>query len=78
MKNGNLKTNIATLKKLRDAYHSQLDASTLAELDDVIQKLTRLAESDSSETSLGELAMRSVRIIDNVLKLVTNITNWLQ
>jgi hypothetical protein len=78
MNNGNLKRSITTLETLRDAHHSQLDASTLAELDDVIQKLKRLAESDSSETSLGELAMRSVRIIDNVLKLVTNITNWLQ
>lgn len=77
MNNGNLKRSITTLETLRDAHHSQLDASTLAELD-VIQKLKRLAESDSSETSLGELAMRSVRIIDNVLKLVTNITNWLQ
>lgn len=77
MINGNLKRNVTTLQKLRDAYHSQLDASALAELDDVIQQLTRLEESDVPEASLGELAMRGVRIIDNVLRLVTNITDWL-
>lgn len=78
MTNGNLKRNVTTLLKLRNAYHSQLDASALAEFDDVIQELTRLAESDVPEATLGELATRSVRIIDNVLILVTNITNWLQ
>lgn len=78
MTNGNLKRNVTTLQKLRDAYHSQLDASALAELDDVLQQLTRLAESEVPKASLGELAMRSVRIIDNVLVLVTNITDWLQ
>lgn len=78
MKYGNLKRNIATLNRLRDAYHSQLDASTLAELDDLIQKLTRLEEVGNSDASLGELALRSLRIIDNVLRLVTNLANWLQ
>lgn len=78
MKHGNLKTHVTTLQMLRDAHYSQLDASALAELDDVLQQLTRLAESEVPEASLGELAMRSVRIIDNVLILVTNITNWLQ
>lgn len=78
MMNGNLKTHVTTLQKLRDAHHSQLDASALAELDDVLQQLTRLAESEGPEVVLGELAMRIVRIIDNVLLLVTNITNWLQ
>ncbi|NMG67359.1 hypothetical protein GPA19_20665 [Azoarcus indigens] len=78
MNNGNLKKNVTTLQRLRDVYHSQLDAGTLAELDDVLQQLTRLVECEETEASLGELAMRSVRIIDNVLILVTNITNWLQ
>lgn len=78
MINGNLKRNITTLQKLRDTYHSQLDAGALAELDDVIQQLTRLVESEIPEASLGELATRSVRIIDNVLRLVTNIADWLQ
>lgn len=78
MTNVNLKRNVTTLQRLRDAYHSQLDAGTLAELDDVLQQLTKLSESEVPEASLGELAMRSVRIIDNILFLVTNITNWLQ
>lgn len=78
MEHGNLKTHVTTLKKLRDAHNSQLDASALAELDDVLQQLTRLAESDATDISLGELTMRTVRIIDNVLMLVTNISNWLQ
>lgn len=78
MTNGNLKRNVTTLQKLRDAYHSQLDAGTLAELDDVLQQLTKLAESKAPEVSRGEIAMRSLRIIDNVLFLVTNVTNLLQ
>jgi len=78
MKHEDLKRHVTTLRMLRDAHHSQLDASALAELDDVLQQLTRLAESEVPEVSLGKFAMRIVRIIDNILTLVTNITNWLQ
>lgn len=70
-----LKNSIATLKKLRDEYHSQLDAGALAELDDVIQQLTRLTEKENKDVSLGGLALRSIQIIDSVISVVTNITD---
>lgn len=78
MKHDVLKNNIATLQKLRDAYHSQLDAGALAELDDVLQKLKRLAEEERPEIPLGELARRVLRIIDTAMTLVTNLTDLMR
>lgn len=78
MKHDVLKNNIATLEKLRDAHHSQLDAGALAELDDVLQKLKRLAEEEKPEIPLGELALRVFRIIDTAMTLVTNLTDLMR
>lgn len=78
MKHDVLKNNIATLQKLRDVHHSQLDAGALAELDDVLQKLKRLAEEERPEIPLGELALRVLRIIDTAMTLVTNLTNLMR
>ncbi|WP_153117017.1 hypothetical protein [Rhodocyclus tenuis] len=78
MKHDVLKNNIATLQKLRDVHHSQLDAGALAELDDVLQKLKRLAEEERPEIPLGELALRVLQIIDTVMTLVTNLTDLLR
>lgn len=78
MKHDVLKNNIATLQKLRDAHHSQLDAGALAELDDVLQKLKRLAEEERPEIPLGELALRVLRIIDTAMTLVTNLTDLMR
>jgi len=78
MKHDVLKNNIATLQKLRDVHHSQLDAGALAELDDVLQKLKRLAEEDRPEIPLGELALRVLRIIDTAMTLVTNLTDLMR
>lgn len=73
-----IKNIIATLEKLRDVYHSQLDASDLDELDDVLEQLTRLDHSEREEIPLGELAMRGIRIIDNIVRLVTNLTDLMK
>jgi hypothetical protein len=73
-----LKQSIATLEKLRAAHHSQLDASAKAELDDVLKELTRLDQLEKREVPLGEIALRSLSIIDNVLRVVTNVTNFLK
>jgi len=78
MKHDVLKNNIATLQKLRDVHHSQLDAGALAELDDVLQKLKRLAEEERPEIPLGELALRVLRIIDTAMTLVTNLTDLMR
>jgi hypothetical protein len=78
MKMTSIENIIATLKKLRDAYHSQLDASDLDELDDVLGQLTRLEQSGREQVPLGELAMRGISIIDNTLRLVTNLTDLMK
>ncbi|RAS38024.1 hypothetical protein [Paraburkholderia bryophila] len=65
---------IATLQKLRETYHSQLDAGVLAELDDVVGLLKQ--QSDRQEAvRREELEGRVLRIIAMILRLVTNITS---
>jgi hypothetical protein len=78
MKTTSIKNIIATLEKLRDAYHGQLDASDLAEFDDVLGQLTRLEQSGREQVPLGELAMRGISIIDSTLRLVTNLTDLMK
>ena len=78
MQNATLRNNIAMLQKLRDAYHSQLDASSRDELDDVLAQLTKLSQSGQRNIPLGELAVRALRIIDNTLRLVTNLTDLMK
>lgn len=78
MNYGRLKNHIARLKKLRDAYHDQLDAGALAELDDVLQQLTRLAKSGERDVPLDALGIRVLLIIDTVLRLVTNLTDLMR
>jgi hypothetical protein len=73
-----LKESIATLEKLRAAHHSQLDASVMAELDDVLKELTRLDQLGKRDVPLGEIALRGLSIIDNILRVVTNVTNFLK
>jgi hypothetical protein len=73
-----LKESIATLEKLRAAHHSQLDASVIAELDDVLKELTRLDQLGKRDVPLGEIALRGLSIIDNILRVVTTVTNFLK
>lgn len=78
MKHHDLKNIIIQLQRLRDDHCNQLDASALADLDDVLHQLKKLLESDKRETPLGELSIRVLNIISNVLRLVTNITDLMQ
>ncbi|WP_126228566.1 hypothetical protein [Burkholderia ambifaria] len=78
MQTKSLKNIVATLQKLRDAYHSQLDASDLDELDEVLNELTRLMQQRRKDIPLGDVALRAVRIIDNTLRLVTNLTDLMK
>lgn len=78
MQTKSLKNIVATLQKLRDAYHSQLDASDLDELDAVLNELTRLMQQRRKEIPLGDVAFRALRVIDSTLKLVTNLTDLMK
>ena len=73
-----LENTVATLQKLRDGYHSQLDARDRAEFDDVLDQLTKLSQSEKRHLPLGDLALRGLRIIDNTLRLVTNLTDLMK
>lgn len=73
-----LKNHIARLQKLRDVYHDQLDASVLAELDDILLQLKRLEKSGERDVPLGALGLRVLLIIDTVLRLVTNLTDLMR
>lgn len=65
---------IATLEKLRETYHSQLDAGVLAELDDVLELLKQQFERLEA-VRRGELEDRVFRIFAMVLRIVTNVTD---
>lgn len=73
-----LESSIATLQKLRDVYHNQLDASDLAELDAELQKLRILAKSSKMQSiDSSYVEIRILRIIDVIIRTVTNITDWM-
>lgn len=78
MQNQSLKNSIATLQKLRDAHYSQLDAGALAELDDVLLHLRTLSSSEKRESSREDLALRVLRIMDIVIRAVTDLTDWMK
>ena len=73
-----LKSSITTLKKLRDAFHSQLDAIVLAELDGVIAELTRHSDKQEKEWPLGIPKGRALEIIAQIINIVTNIANLIK
>jgi len=78
MKKESLKNNIATLQKLRDAYHSQLDAGDREELDNILKQLIKLAQSERDNIPLGELSIRVLLIIEIIVRLVTNLTDLMK
>lgn len=79
MKYETLKNTIATLEKLRDVHNSQLDASALTELDDVLLQLrSLLISSGKQRIEHSELAFRVLRIIDVIIRTVSNLTDWMK
>ncbi|MEB6537035.1 hypothetical protein MXM51_21180 [Pantoea stewartii] len=79
MDNHTLKNTIATLEKLRDAYCSQLDAGALAELDEVLEHLrSHRISPKKCAVRTDDIVFRALRIIDVVLRLVTNIVDWMK
>lgn len=79
MNHDTLKNTIATLEKLRDAHCSQLDAGALAELDEVLEHLRSYRHSpDKCAVRKDDIFFRALRIIDVVLRLVTNIADWMK
>lgn len=79
MKTSTLKNCIATLVKLRDVYESQLDASVLEELDEVIAALKdKVGDNNQQKENLGVIGFRVLEIIERIIKIVTNVTELMK
>lgn len=76
--NFSLKNSIATLTKLRNAHYSQLDASVLKELDEMIIELKR-QDGDKNEIRSAVIpASRILELVSQVLVIVTNIVSLMK
>lgn len=64
----------ATLNKLRETYHSRLDAGALAELDGVLELLKQQCEHREA-VRREELESRVLRVIAMILRIVTNVAD---
>jgi len=74
-----LKNSITTLQKLRDVYYSQLDTGALEELDGVLQQLRDALESSHKRRlEYDEIVFRALRVVDVVVRAVSNITDWMK
>ena len=79
MKYETLRNTVATLQKLRDVHYSQLDAGALAELEDVLRQLRIHRDSPvRSGFRFDDIVFRALRIIDVVIRLITNIDDWMK
>jgi len=74
-----LKNSITMLQKLRDVHYSQLDAGALEELDGVLQQLRNALESSHKRRlEYDEIVFRALRVVDVVVRAVSNITDWMK
>lgn len=65
---------IRTLTKLLDVYQGQLDAGVVSEVREVIAALEQSRDGSGGKPR-GDLGLSVLRVMGEVLKLVTNITN---
>lgn len=78
MQYNSIKNCIATLQSVRDTHDSQLDASVLLELDEVIVELTKLSDSKQSDIKLGTLSNKALQVINLVITIITNINDLMK
>ena len=71
------KNSIETLKKLRDVYQCQLNASVIAEIEVVIAALEDGCDCSKDNSSDG-WKMRVLVLIVDVVRLVTNVTDLMK
>lgn len=65
---------IRVLTKLLDVYQGQLDAGVVSEVREVIAALEQSREGSGGDPR-GDLGLRVLSVMGEVLKLVSNITN---
>ncbi|MDT7838966.1 hypothetical protein [Aquabacterium sp. OR-4] len=78
METHSLENCIRALKKVRDAYSSQFDTSVMAELDLVIEDLERVNNQQISGEKWKELSMRSLQMIATILRLISDVRDWMK
>ena len=78
METHSLENSISALKKVRDAYSSQFDTSVMAELDLVIEDLERVRDQQISGEKWKELSMRSLQMIATILRLISDVQDWMK
>ena len=67
---------IATLKRLRGDFQNRLDARVILELDAVIEAL-EVDDQIFDAVREEDLVSRALTVIGSVLRLVTNITDFM-
>lgn len=78
METHSLENSISALKKVRDVYSSQFDTSVMAELDLVIEDLERVRNQQISGEKWKELSMRSLQMIATILRLISDVRDWMK
>jgi len=78
METHSLENSISALKKVRDVYSSQFDTSVMAELDLVIEDLERVRDQQISGEKWKELSMRSLQMIATILRLISDVQDWMK
>ena len=78
METHSLENSISALKKVRDAYSSQFDTSVMAELNLVIEDLERVHNQQISGEKWKELSMRSLQMIATILRLISDVRDWMK
>lgn len=73
-----LKNNIAKLQQLRNVYYSQLNASDLAELDNVLVQLTRLDEKKQRDAAIRANVLEWSLIVYQVVRIAIVIFDMLK
>lgn len=68
---------VAVLKRIRDVYQSQLDASVIAEIDAVIVSLEENIDRPKAKT--GEaIGFRVLTLIADLVRLLTNVSELMK
>lgn len=73
----NFEKSVRTLKSLRDTYYSQLDISVVTELNAVIAELEK-ADNQLDAKRKQDLGLRALQVIGIVIRLVSNIYDWMK
>lgn len=67
---------IAILKKLCDDHRSQLDNGVLSELNSLIEELEKAPSGAPKSADAALLALRVLEAVAQVIKLMTNVSDW--